>query len=136
QRCARGVNGKHQSVGRKRGEGFRSPGYRGHIMSLAPSSLGPVYGLVFKHFILRMGPEQAHTFSVKAFGAAWPLLKVARVLGIIPRVPAGAGVDALGLHFPGPLGLAAGMDKNAIAVRGLAATGFSHVEIGTVTAQA
>ncbi len=105
-------------------------------MSLAPSSLGPVYGLVFKHFILRMGPEQAHTFSVKAFGAAWPLLKVARVLGIIPRVPAGAGVDALGLHFQGPLGLAAGMDKNAIAVRGLAATGFSHVEIGTVTAQA
>src|SRR5690606_8231332 len=55
-------------------------------------------------------------------------------LRIIPHVPASAGVDALGVHFAGPLGLAAGMDKNGVAVRGLMATGFSHVEIGTVTA--
>jgi len=42
----------------------------------------------------------------------------------------------MGLTFPAQLGLAAGMDKNAVAVRGFAATGFSHVEIGTVTARA
>jgi dihydroorotate dehydrogenase len=39
----------------------------------------------------------------------------------------------MGVHFTAPMGLAAGMDKNAVAVRGLMATGFSFVEIGTVT---
>jgi dihydroorotate dehydrogenase len=42
----------------------------------------------------------------------------------------------MGLTFPTPFGLAAGFDKNAVGVRGLAALGFGHVEIGTVTAVA
>ena len=45
-------------------------------------------------------------------------------------------VRALGLEFPGPLGLAAGFDKDARATRGLGALGFGFVEVGTVTAQA
>lgn len=40
----------------------------------------------------------------------------------------------MGLHFDGAFGLAAGFDKNAVAVRALGEIGFSHVEIGTVTA--
>jgi dihydroorotate dehydrogenase len=43
-------------------------------------------------------------------------------------------VQAFGLHFDSPFGLAAGFDKNAIAVKALGELGFSHVEIGTVTA--
>jgi dihydroorotate dehydrogenase len=43
-------------------------------------------------------------------------------------------VRALGLSFPGPLGLAAGFDKDGIGVLGLAALGFSFIEVGTVTA--
>jgi len=43
---------------------------------------------------------------------------------------------AFGLTFAGPFGLAAGFDKNAVAVRALGDLGFSHVEIGTVTALA
>jgi dihydroorotate dehydrogenase len=43
-------------------------------------------------------------------------------------------VEVMGLSFDGPFGLAAGFDKNAIAVRALGELGFSHVEIGTVTA--
>jgi dihydroorotate dehydrogenase len=43
-------------------------------------------------------------------------------------------VRALGLDFPGPLGLAAGFDKDGEGVLGLAALGFSFVEVGTVTA--
>ena len=39
----------------------------------------------------------------------------------------------LGLTFPNTLGLAAGYDKNASALEGLAALGFGHLEIGTVT---
>jgi dihydroorotate dehydrogenase len=45
-------------------------------------------------------------------------------------------VRALGLDFPGPLGLAAGFDKDARGTRGLAALGFGFVEVGTVTARA
>jgi dihydroorotate dehydrogenase len=45
-------------------------------------------------------------------------------------------VKKMGLEFPTPIGLAAGLDKNADRVRALAALGFGHVELGTVTAQA
>ena len=45
-------------------------------------------------------------------------------------------VSAFGIEFNGPFGLAAGFDKNAIAIEALGQLGFSHVEIGTVTALA
>lgn len=46
-----------------------------------------------------------------------------------PELP----VEALGLHFPNPVGLAAGMDKEAVAVPAWEAMGFGHVELGAVT---
>src|SRR6201986_4651845 len=58
---------------------------------------------------------------------------VRRWLG--PRDPV-LRVRALGLSFPGPVGLAAGFDKDARGTRGLAALGFGFVEGGTVTARA
>ena len=51
------------------------------------------------------------------------------------RVGADGAVHALGLTFPHPLGLAAGFDKNAVGIDALAALGFGHVEIGTVTGE-
>jgi dihydroorotate dehydrogenase len=45
-------------------------------------------------------------------------------------------VKTMGLTFPTPLGLAAGLDKNADRARAFAALGFGHVELGTVTALA
>ena len=54
---------------------------------------------------------------------------------LAPRDPA-LRVSALGLDFPGPLGLAAGFDKDARAPDALAALGFGFVEVGTVTARA
>lgn len=71
-----------------------------------------------------------------------------RAIAAVGRVPpARAGLAALcarrrspvtvaGIEFPGVVGLAAGMDKNGIAVRSWGALGFSHVELGTVTAYA
>jgi len=41
-----------------------------------------------------------------------------------------------GLNFPNPIGLAAGLDKNGVALRAWAALGFGFIEIGTVTAKA
>ncbi|HEY6801499.1 MAG TPA: quinone-dependent dihydroorotate dehydrogenase, partial [Agromyces sp.] len=43
-------------------------------------------------------------------------------------------ITAFGVHFPGPLGLAAGFDKDAACAEAVAALGFSHVEVGTITA--
>ena len=42
-------------------------------------------------------------------------------------------LEAFGLHFKNPVGLAAGYDKNGVAAAGLSALGFGHLEIGTVT---
>ena len=92
-----------------------------------------MYGLLFRLVITRINPERAHHLSVGAFRYAWPLVRVARWLRVLPPPRPSAAVDAMGIHFSAPLGLAAGMDKNAVAVRGLMATGFSFVEIGTVT---
>ena len=45
-------------------------------------------------------------------------------------------MEAFGLKFKNPVGLAAGYDKDGIAILGLAGLGFGHLEIGTVTAHA
>jgi dihydroorotate dehydrogenase len=45
------------------------------------------------------------------------------------------GVDALGMHFPSPLGLAAGFDKDARGIKALGALGFGFIEIGTITGE-
>lgn len=42
-------------------------------------------------------------------------------------------VDVMGLHFKNPIGLAAGLDKNAVAIDGLGKLGFGFIEVGTVT---
>ncbi|WP_291381790.1 quinone-dependent dihydroorotate dehydrogenase [Demequina sp.] len=92
-----------------------------------------MYALFFRWVILRMNTERAHHVAVAAFRWGWPLVAVARWLRVMPPAPASAAVEALGTVFPGPLGLAAGLDKNAVAVKGLWLAGFSHVEVGTVT---
>jgi dihydroorotate dehydrogenase len=53
------------------------------------------------------------------------------MLNRVPRV--GAAVTAFGLEFGNPVGLAAGMDKDAVAIPAWAALGFGFVEVGTVT---
>ncbi|SEF70761.1 quinone-dependent dihydroorotate dehydrogenase [Marinobacterium lutimaris] len=45
-------------------------------------------------------------------------------------------VEVMGIRFPNPVGLAAGLDKNGSAVDGLAALGFGFIEVGTVTPRA
>jgi len=58
-----------------------------------------------------------------------------RLTKLLPKIKS-TSVKAFGLEFSSPFGLAAGFDKNAIAIRALGELGFSHVEIGTVTALA
>jgi len=95
-----------------------------------------MYQLFFNLIFRRMDPEQAHhlAFAWIRLVSRVPLLRgvVRRVLA--PQDPA-LRVRTLGLDLPGPFGLAAGFDKNAVGIDGLAVLGFDFVEIGTVTAQ-
>jgi dihydroorotate dehydrogenase len=88
------------------------------------------YNLVFRLVFSKLDPEQAHHLVVAGlrFAAALRLTK----LGATASKP----VSAFGIDFAGPFGIAAGFDKNAVMVRALGDLGFSHVEIGTVTALA
>ena len=98
---------------------------------------GPVlYGLLFAAVFKRMDPERAHRIGFGAIrcAAALPAGTAALRAALAPRDPA-LQVEALGLTFPGPFGLAAGFDKNAHGIDALAALGFGFVEAGTVTAR-
>ncbi|MDN4482177.1 quinone-dependent dihydroorotate dehydrogenase [Demequina lignilytica] len=92
-----------------------------------------MYQSFYRHLLSHIDAERAHRFGIAAFRMGAPAFRMGRALGLVPRpVPTGA-VQALGLTFPAPVGLAAGMDKDAEAVEGLAAAGFGFVEVGTVT---
>jgi dihydroorotate dehydrogenase len=53
--------------------------------------------------------------------------------GLVAKPPADLPVDAFGLRFPNPVGLAAGLDKNGAHIDALGALGFGFIEVGTVT---
>ena len=90
-----------------------------------------MYALI-RPLLFMLSPERAHKVT-------FALLEVAKhVPGVLAMVggkrpPSAAAVEVMGLEFPGPVGLAAGMDKDAKHVDALARIGFGHVEIGTVT---
>jgi dihydroorotate dehydrogenase len=76
-------------------------------------------------------PETVHTRVVGTLGRLGATRAGRRALQRIPRPS--APVQAFGLRFPNPVGLAAGMDKDGVAIPAWAGLGFGFVEIGTVT---
>ena len=95
-----------------------------------------LYRLLFAAVFRNMDAERAHRLGFGAIRVVAAVPGAARVLRarLGPHDPA-LRVKALGLEFPGPFGLAAGFDKNAVGIDGLAALGFAFVEVGTVTAR-
>ncbi|MGZ5399718.1 MAG: quinone-dependent dihydroorotate dehydrogenase [Nocardioides sp.] len=91
-----------------------------------------VYDVLFRHGLSRVDPERAHHLGFRAIRMASPAVRgLDRRRSSLSRP-----VAAMGLTFPNVLGLAAGFDKNAVGINALAALGFGHVEIGTVTGRA
>ncbi len=89
------------------------------------------YRNLLRPLLFRFPAETAHELALhflSAFSATPGLLRIA--YGAPPSRP----VDLFGLRFPNPVGLAAGMDKNAVALPGWEALGFGFVEAGTITA--
>lgn len=96
-----------------------------------------MYRLLFRSVLSHLDPERAHRLAFGAIRAtaAVPGVRTAVGAALAPPPDPALRVSALGLRFPGPLGLAAGFDKNAVGVDGLAMMGFDFVEVGTVTAR-
>lgn len=86
--------------------------------------------------LFRLDAEQAHTFTLRLLTIAGASPVIAGALHRCFRVKSQAAVGVFGLEFPNVLGLAAGYDKDGVAIRGLASLGFGHIELGTVTALA
>ncbi len=93
-----------------------------------------VYEQLFDVVLARVSPQRAHTAALTALDAACARPR--------PRAwtrrmthPGGGVIDveALGLRFPSPLGVAAGLDKDAKHYEALGALGFGFVEVGTLT---
>jgi dihydroorotate dehydrogenase len=88
--------------------------------------------IFFRRLLFRLDPEAAHGLTlnlVRLAGHIPPARWLLEALYAVPERP----VEAFGLRFRNPVGLAAGYDKDAVAVRGLATLGFGHLELGTVT---
>lgn len=92
-----------------------------------------MYEFFFRTVLRRIDPERAHHLAVVVIRAI-PALGLTRLVRRFTRPDPTLAVDALGLRFESPFGMAAGFDKDARSIRGLWALGFGHVEIGTVTA--
>jgi dihydroorotate dehydrogenase len=90
-----------------------------------------MYSLIRPH-LFRLDPETAHERTLKALSLAGNFAPTRWLLQLLFAAPS-KPVDAFGLTFKNPIGIAAGYDKDGVAIRGLSALGFGHVEVGTVT---
>src|SRR5438093_8013186 len=100
-----------------------------------PSSLIPMlYEKLLKPLLFRLDPETAHNVAMMTLSH---ISQNRFLLSLFPRnEDRGLERTVFGLKFPNPIGLAAGMDKNAAALGAWEALGFGFVEAGTVTAKA
>src|SRR5205823_10346795 len=89
---------------------------------------------LLRPILFSLSPEAAHHLAIRNLAAASSLSSGLRILERFKPPPNPKTV--FGLAFPNPIGLAAGFDKNGVAIPAWAALGFGFVEVGTVTAKA
>jgi len=92
------------------------------------------YERFVRPILFSLDPETAHDLALAGLRAASRLHLALRALQQF--APVRNPTTVFGVTFPNPIGLAAGFDKNGVALPAWAALGFGFIEIGTVTAQA
>src|SRR5437764_5765964 len=92
------------------------------------------YELFVRPLLFSLDPETAHHVTMRVLGRASHFDVALRPLRLFR--PTSKPITLFGLNFPNPIGLAAGLDKNGVALPAWAALGFGFIEIGTVTAKA
>jgi dihydroorotate dehydrogenase len=93
-----------------------------------------LYERLVKPLLFSLGPETAHHFTITSLSRASQFDPALRALKQF--APPARPKTLFGLNFSNPIGLAAGLDKNGVALPAWAALGFGFIEIGTVTAAA
>jgi len=86
----------------------------------------------FRPLLFHLDPERAHGLTLTLLRLAGSIPPAGWLLQGMYAAP-NRPVSAFGLTFKNPIGLAAGYDKDGVAVSGLAGLGFGHIEVGTVT---
>ncbi len=99
-----------------------------HSCCNAVKSHAMLYPLIRK-FFFALDAETAHGIGMDGIA----FLNATGLAGCLTKPVTPCPVDAMGLRFPNPVGLAAGLDKNGDHIDGLARLGFGFIEIGTVT---
>jgi len=87
-----------------------------------------MYGLI-RPLLFQLDPERAHDLVLKSLDAAWR----SGLNPLLAARPQPLPTTLMGLSFPNPVGLAAGIDKNGSCIDALAALGFGFIEVGTTT---
>ena len=93
-----------------------------------------LYERLVRPLLFSLEPEAAHHFTIASLRWASHFDPALRALKRF--TPPSKPKTLFGLNFPNPIGLAAGLDKNGVALPAWAALGFGFIEIGTVTAMA
>ncbi|HEU0210279.1 MAG TPA: quinone-dependent dihydroorotate dehydrogenase [Candidatus Udaeobacter sp.] len=92
------------------------------------------YERFVRPLLFSLNAETAHQLTMRLLGSASRF--DAALNALKPFQPPTKPKTVFGLDFPNPIGLAAGLDKNGVAIPAWAALGFGFIEIGTVTAKA
>jgi dihydroorotate dehydrogenase len=89
-----------------------------------------VYRSLLRPILFSLPPETAHHLALKSLKLSKPIHSL-----VFPTITndKSTRIDCFGLTFPNPIGLAAGFDKDGVALNELASLGFGHIEAGTVT---
>jgi len=97
---------------------------------------GEAYRHVARPVLFRMGKGDAETAHHRTLTTLAKIAGSRSALSVLARMsgPRGAPRRVFGVDFPSPVGLAAGMDKDGVALKAWPALGFGFVEVGTVTA--
>ncbi|MCS7008423.1 MAG: quinone-dependent dihydroorotate dehydrogenase [Chthoniobacterales bacterium] len=90
------------------------------------------YREILRPILFLLPAEAAHNLTLQLLRSLQPN---SRLLNLLFGQPISLPLEFCGLHFRNPVGLAAGMDKNASAIPAWEALGFGFVEIGTITSQ-
>ena len=90
-----------------------------------------VYRALVRPLLFSLPPETAHELALNSLSLLTP--QVINTLVARRYTNESLSINRFGISFPNPVGLAAGFDKNGIALDGLAALGFGSIEAGTVT---
>jgi len=98
--------------------------------------MGWIYEKILRRALFSLEAEHAHELAIDSLRILAKIRPLCRVMERANRISPDLmkPIDAFGLKFPNAVGLAAGFDKNASVWPAVAALGFGHVEIGTVTA--